>query len=430
MLTTLLAASLSVSFSSASTASDWPRFLGPNGDGSVAPIDSDFAWGDEGPAIAWRLEIGRGYGGVAVAGGRVYLLDREAGERDVVRAFDLESGAELWSDGYAAPGRLQFQGSRTVPWVEDGYAATMGGFGHLAAFDLEGEALDWLIDLREEYGGELPMFGYSAAPLVYDGLVIAPALGPEVGLVAIELESGAEIWTTAGVGHSHSTPALVELGGRELVLFLSTTERASGNDVAAPSTLTAFDPDSGEPVFQHSLTLTRLPIPGPVQVDGETLFLTGGYRSGSKLLRVVHDEDAWAFEELFAVERGAQTHRPILHRDHLYVLANENWNYGRRQTEGGLMCLSLGGEELWRTGDQPFFGRGNMVLAGEHLLIQDGFDGTLRVVRATPESYQQVAEAAIFKEPEDRDGQMWAPMALCGQRLLMRSQDELVCVRL
>lgn len=428
MLTALLLASIPSSPAPVRPVQDWPRFLGPNGNGAVGAIESDFGWGEDGPEIAWRLAIGPGYGGVAVADGRVYLLDREESERDVLRVFALENGEELWSDGYGAPGRLQFQGSRTVPWIEDGYAATMGGFGHLAGFDLEAKALDWLIDLQEEYGGELPMFGYSAAPLVHEGLVIAPALGPEVGLVAIELESGAEIWKTGGVGRSHSTPALVELGGRQLVLFLSTIEQASGTDAPAPTLLTAFDPGSGEQVFQHSLTLTRLPIPGPVQVDAQTLFLTGGYRSGSALLRVAKDDAKWSFEELFRIERGAQTHRPILFGEHLYLLANENWNHGRRQAEGGLMCLTLDGKERWRTGDEPFFGRGNMVLAGEHLLVQDGFDGTLRVARATPEGYQQVAEGSIFGEPEERDGQMWAPMALAGRRLLMRSQDELVCV--
>jgi hypothetical protein len=40
-----------------------------------------------------------------------------------------------------------------------------------------------------------------------------------------------------------------------------------------------------------------------------------------------------------------------------------------------------------------------------------------------------VADARLF-ESTSRDGQMWAPMALAGGRLLLRSQEELVCVRL
>lgn len=168
-----------------------------------------------------------------------------------------------------------------------------------------------------------------------------------------------------------------------------------------------------------------------MQIDEKRLFVTGGYRGGSTLLGIGRKDAGYAFEELFHSERGAQIHAPLLHGEHLYLLANENWTEPRnRRAEGGLMCLGLDGKERWRTGDAPYFGRGNALLAGEHLLIQDGFDGTLRVVRASPDGYQPVAEAKLFGEPTSRDGQMWAPMALSGKRLLLRSQEELVCVSL
>ena len=69
------------------------------------------------------------------------------------------------------------------------------------------------------------------------------------------------------------------------------------------------------------------------------------------------------------------------------------------------------------------------MLVGDHLLIQDGFSGVLRVVRATPEGYEQVAEANLFGIDDTRDHQMWSPMALAEGCLLMRSQDQLLCVR-
>jgi hypothetical protein len=124
-------------------------------------------------------------------------------------------------------------------------------------------------------------------------------------------------------------------------------------------------------------------------------------------------------------------HLPLLFEGHLYLLVNENWNQPRNnRKEGGLLCLALDGRERWRTGDSPYFGLGNALLAGDRLLVQDGFDGTLRVVRASPEGYRLEAEARLFAENGTRDGQMWAPMALAGRHLLMRSQEELLCVEL
>ena len=52
------------------------------------------------------------------------------------------------------------------------------------------------------------------------------------------------------------------------------------------------------------------------------------------------------------------------------------------------------------------------------------------MVKASPEGYEPVAEANLFGITDRRDHQMWAPMALAGNRLLLRSQDELLCVDL
>jgi outer membrane protein assembly factor BamB len=412
-------------------AGDWPCFGGPSRTSQIAALEARFDWGEKGPEVLWRTTTGPGFGGAAVHGGEVFLLDCVLGESDVLRAFDLESGAERWSAAYEAKGRVQFPGSRSVPAVTADAVHASGPLGHVTCFDRQSREIRWQEHLGETYGGEQPMFGWSGSPLLVGELVVHTALGPEVGLVALEQETGAERWVSATVGYSHSTPALLTLHGKPQIVFLSTSYQTSGQDQAAPTTVSSFDPASGERLWQHTLTLTRLPVAPPVQVDEERLFLTGGYRGGSTLLRVSVKDGAYAFQELFHVERGAQVHAPLLHGGCLYLLANENWNEPRnRRAEGGLLCLGLDGKERWRTGEDPYFGRGHALLAGAHLLIQDGYDGTLRVVRARPERYELVAEARPFAENGARDGQMWAPMALSGNRLLLRSQEELLCIRL
>lgn len=410
---------------------DWPQFGGPNGDNRVARLATDFAWGEAGPKVLWRVPTGPGFGGAAVQGGEVFLFDCVLGESDVLRVFDLETGAEKWSVSYEAPGRVGFPGSRCVPAVTADAVYASGPFGHVTCFDRETHEIRWQDHVQETYGGEDPGFGFSSSPILVDDLVVFSALGAEVGLVAFDRASGEERWVTEGVGFSHSTPVRMSLLGEPQLVVLATADPATGQDLAAPMSLTSFDPRDGSRKWRHELTLTRLPVPGPVQIDAERFFLTGGYRSGSKLMRIAKKGGEYAFEELFACERGSQTHYPLLHGEHLYLLANENWNErpAARQAEGGLVCLGLDGKERWRTGAAPYFGRGSALLAGDHLLIQDGFDGTLRVVQASPEGYRQVAEAKLFATAA-RDGQMWAPMALSGERLLLRSQEELVCVRL
>ena len=428
----LLPASLLLALSTPQApAQDWPQYGGPHRDNRIDAIDTQFDWGEGGPEVLWRTPTGPGFGGAAIHGGEVFLFDCELGEADVLRAFDLSSGEEKWSAAYEAPGRNQFPGSRSVPAVTAEAVYTAGGFGHVACFDRASGEILWMEHLGETYGGEQPMFGWSSSPLLVDDLVIHSVLGEDVGLVAFDRMSGEEEWVSEGLGYSHSTPTLLNLHGKRQLVFLSTPGQASGLDQAAPMRISALDPANGELLWQHTLTLTRLPIPTAVQIDDERVFLTGGYRGGSTMLRITEQDGGYAFEELFHIERGAQVHQPLLLDDHLYVLVNENWNDARnRRSEGGLMCLTLDGKELWRTKDDPYFGRGHALLAGGHLLIQDGFDGTLRVVRANPKAYEQVAEINLFPDNSARDGQMWAPMAVANGHLVMRSQDELLCLRL
>lgn len=432
----LLAAALSCLYdnsavASAQAPSDWAQFLGPNRTGKVDGPKGPFQWGEKGPDVLWRAPTGPGFGGAAVQGNEVFLFDHELGTRDILRVLDLETGTEKWSAEYPIEGRQSFPGSRTVPTVTPDKVYTCGPFGHVACFDRTSKELVWIEHLRETYGGEEPMFGWSCSPLIVGDIVVFSALGPEVGLVALKKDSGEEAWVTEPVGYSHSTPVLLELLGEPQIVFLSTMAQGSGQDEAAEMTISSFDPDDGSMIWRTTTLCTRLPIPGPVRIDDERFFVTGGYRGGSTMLKVSKKDGKYAFETLFHIDRGAQIHTPLLQDDHLFLIVNENWNDNRaRHAEGGLLCLSLDGKELWRTGETPNFGRGNALLVGDRLLIQDGYDGVLRVAKAGPEKYAQEAEAKLFGDGGGRDGQMWAPMALAGGRLLMRSQEELLCVKL
>ena len=301
----------------------------------------------------------------------------------------------------------------------------------MTCFSRESHEIVWSVDMEGTYGGVMPYFGWSSSPVVLGDLVIVTPLGEKIGLLALDCRTGEKVWATESVGRSLSTPAVLDLLGTRQVVFLSTASRAPGQDRAAPATISSFDPENGSLLWRTETMLTRLTIPPPVQVDDERFFVTGGYRAGSTMLRIQRNADGYSFEELFHITRGAQIHLPLLHEDHLYLLVNEGWNVVRsRRKEGGLMCLSLDGKELWRTEDEPFFGRGNAVLAGDHLLIQDGDSGILRVAKATPAGYRTIVEVDLFGFAGQRDRKTWTPMAVADGYVLLRSQEELLCARL
>src|SRR5262245_18999659 len=117
MLSLALAVVVLAPSSPPQSSADWPCFGGPARDHRAPALDTDFAWGDGGPKVLWRAATGPGFGGAAVQGGEVFLLDHELGESETLRVIELETGAEKWRASYAIEGRQQFPGSRTVPTV-------------------------------------------------------------------------------------------------------------------------------------------------------------------------------------------------------------------------------------------------------------------------------------------------------------------------
>lgn len=74
---------------------EWPQYLGPNRNAISPETGLARTWPKEGPKVLWTFPLGPGFGGPAVSGGKVYLLDR----------IDLVSGKEEWKLAYDAPGK-------------------------------------------------------------------------------------------------------------------------------------------------------------------------------------------------------------------------------------------------------------------------------------------------------------------------------------
>src|SRR4030042_1807320 len=109
-----------------SSLADWPQYLGPDRN-AISPEKGLLrSWPEAGPKVLWTISLGAGYGGAAVSDGKVYVLDRDGNEKDVLRCLDLVTGEEQWSYTYDAPGRVQHPGSRSTPAIDGSYVYTCG----------------------------------------------------------------------------------------------------------------------------------------------------------------------------------------------------------------------------------------------------------------------------------------------------------------
>src|SRR5205807_1677927 len=72
-------------------AGDWPQWRGPGRDGVWPEHRPPDRLTLEGLKRRWRCPLGGGYGGVAVAAGRVYVMDRQKRPAEVERILCLDA---------------------------------------------------------------------------------------------------------------------------------------------------------------------------------------------------------------------------------------------------------------------------------------------------------------------------------------------------
>ena len=101
--------------SSLCMASDWPQYLGPGRNAVSTETGIKRTWPEGGPEVLWTVPLGEGYGGAAVSEGKVYVLDRDGDEGDILRSLDLMTGKEEWRFAYDSPGKLS-RGEITRPF--------------------------------------------------------------------------------------------------------------------------------------------------------------------------------------------------------------------------------------------------------------------------------------------------------------------------
>ena len=165
-------------------AADWPWYYGPRRDGTSTEKGLLRSWPKEGPMVLWTTPVGAGYGGPAISGGKVYLLDRDDKVGDKLRCLDFATGKELWTFAYDAPGRFDHPGSRTTPTVDGDNVYTLGPLGDLYSINTTTHKPVWHKNVWKDFGGQqLPRWALTQNPLIYRNLVIVASQTSQAGVV-------------------------------------------------------------------------------------------------------------------------------------------------------------------------------------------------------------------------------------------------------
>ncbi len=391
----------------------WPQFRGPGRDG-IAEGQAGLArtWPTGGPREVWRLEVGEGYAGAAVANGRVYLLDYDRDrQRDALRCLSPIDGREIWRYSYPVKVKRNHGMSRTVPAVADGFVVALGPKCQVMCLDAETGEERWLIDLAAEYGTEVPPWYAGQCPLIDEGRAILAPAGPEALLVARDCATGKEIWRTPNPRRwrmTHSSVMPMTLCGRKMYVYCG-----SGG-------VAGVDATTGERLWDTTQWQIGIAtVPSPIAVGDDRIFLSGGYNAGSMMLKIEPAGDRYAARPLFGLEAavfGAAQQTPIVWRGHIYGV----------RPDGQLTCLDLDGSVRWTSGADRRFGLGPFTMTDAGLLYVMDDHATLTLVDVAVGRYKELASSDLFRERAGHDA--WGPMALADGRLYVRDLTRLVCL--
>ena len=389
---------------------DWPRWRGPQGDGTWLAPPLPAQWPGDGLKTRWEQPIGGGYAGVIVADERVLIADRQTEPREVERllCFAADTGERAWSFEYPVEyGDLDYgNGPRAAPTVADGRVYLLGAVGHLHCFDAAEGTVVWSTHLVKDHQGRVPTWGYAASPLVVEDLLIVQPGAADGAIVALDRDSGEVVWRSLGDEAGYATPILIEhAGGPRLIVW-------------TPQQVVSLEPHSGRVhwTIPYEVTL-GVSIATPVHHDG--IVFVSGYWEGSKAIELGETPDAarllWEENRYL---RGLMS-QPLIREGHGYLLDKAH----------GLTCFELRtGRKLWDDGNQ-LTPRGrnpqaSLVRLGESdRIIALNSEGELILARIDTSGYHEQSRTKII-------GETWAHPAYAGRRVYARSDSELVCVEL
>ncbi|HEX8912854.1 MAG TPA: PQQ-binding-like beta-propeller repeat protein [Humisphaera sp.] len=381
---------------------DWPGFRGASRDGiarGVTPAST--TWSAAVPTKLWRHKIGPGWSSMAVAAGRVYTQEQR-GSAEAVVCLDADTGLEIWSHEDAArfEEALAGAGPRGTPTVDGGKVYAQGATGLLNCLDAATGKKLWSRNVATEAGAAVPLWGFSASPLVTDGLVVTYAGGPK-GLLAYKAETGEPAWTAEVGIFSYTSPQLATLNGERQVLFLD-DRGVAGFDIA-----------TGKQKWLHAA-----PTPNstrscqPIAVDGKTVLFSSEVDIGIATFEV-STGTTWSATPKWQTKAMKPAYNDlVVFEGHAYGFDG-----------GNLACVDLAtGKKVWRG---VGYGHGQLVLlADPKLLVVITEQGEAALVRATPEKHEELGRFEAVA------GKTWNHPAVAGGRLYVRNGEEIGCYQI
>lgn len=401
-------------------STDWPQWRGPDRNGKSSETGLIDQWPEGGPPLVYRASgLGAGYSSLAVVGDRIYTLgDLEDGQH--VIALDKKTGKRLWATRIGPPWEDKYGGPRSTPTVDGDRLYVLGTESDLACLETSDGSVVWRRNLVKDFGGrQMTIRGYNwkfaESPLVDGHRVVVTPGAEEAALVALDKKTGKEIWRTAvpelgpagGDGAAYSSVVVSHGAGvKQYVQLL-------GRGVIG------VDAETGKFLWGYNRVANDVANIATPIIDGDHVFASTGYGTGSALLHLKSDDNGGvkAEEVYFLSGDTLQNHHGglILDGGHVYT--------GTGHNKGFPICVEMAsGKVAWGPVRNDGQDSAAVTYADGKLFFRYQ-NGLVVLVEASPKEYRQKGS---FMIPEVNQ-LSWSHPVVAGGKLYLREQDNLYC---
>ncbi|MEN8773925.1 MAG: PQQ-binding-like beta-propeller repeat protein [Akkermansiaceae bacterium] len=420
MISKILTASVLAILADTVQAKDWPQWRGPDRTGLSSEKGIIKSWEESPPKLLWNVKgSGRGYSSVSISDGVLYTSGNFEGGQGV-SAFSIEDGKLLWQTPVTdfAP-KHGYQGARSAPTVDNGHLYVTTSNGVIACISTKGKVV-WSKDFKKEWKGKMMSgWGFSESPLVDGERVICTPGGNSAFMVSLDKKTGATKWKTKiapedlgkkgkdGAGYG----SIVISNGGGVKQYVQMTGRG----------VIGVRAKDGRFMWNYNkVANSTANIPTPI-VDGDHVFCSTGYGTGSALLKVVKKGGGTTAEEVYFLKPK------ILQNHHGGLLLIDGHIYGAHKHNGGdAICVEMkSGKVKW--GPEKGVGNGSacVTFVDGHLVYRYQ-SGHVALVKASSGGYELKGSFM----PAHQEAESWAHPVVSDGKLYLREQDHIMCYEL
>ena len=386
-----------------SFGAEWPKFLGPNGDGTIDASDWNQDWSKKQPHELWKAQVGIGCASVAIANGRAITVGQKEAGKDTVSCFDPVTGKLLWEYTYEQKLEPAFYsgGPSATPAIDSGRVYIIAKDGSLFCIGITNGKVLWQKNLVSDFGGEKQQWGYAASPLIVDDLLIVEPGGKDASVAALKKDTGALVWKAGSDRAAYATPVRFK------------TETVNGLACFNQSGLVGYDLGGHELFRQPWKTEYDVNASAPLHKDGRFL-IASSYGNGAALVKALPApvEIVWKNKDL-----QMQFQNMVLDYDTVFAVTGDN------SSRATLRCIDFAtGKIRWE--EKLRENRGNIIYSNGKLLVLSE-SGELFLLDPDREKYSERGRIQANRKP------CWAPPSFANGLFYTRNNDGvLTCVDL